>query len=178
MVLRVKINCCNNSFCCEIGTSLFVLILRAGVPRKSLLVKLDDDLWALGVGLASGHKVCLVAALPLHEEQQLAGGVSRADDALGLKATVETSRWSPCLSGVSPAGRDALLLSFPQQVLVLLDEVWTVQVLLGLPSVLLGSVTLPRDQVFDSTIPDALVQQLLHFKFFTITDKLFLGHAF
>ncbi len=51
--------------------SSLVLVLRRGVPREALLIELDDDLRALGVGVPRGHQVRLVRALNTKNETEL-----------------------------------------------------------------------------------------------------------
>ena len=46
----------------------------------------------LDVGLPGRHQVSLVRPLPLHQEQELAGGVGGADDALRVEPAVEAAR--------------------------------------------------------------------------------------
>ena len=71
---------------------------------------------------------------------------------------------SPCLSWVRSARCCSPFLLFSKLIFKLLYQIWTVQVLLGFPGVLLGPITLPGDEVFHGSIADTLVQQLLDWK--------------
>lgn len=46
------------------GSGGFLLLVIGRMPRESLLVELDNDLWAARVGLASRDEVRLVCAAP------------------------------------------------------------------------------------------------------------------
>ena len=62
------------------------------MPGQPLLVKFDDRLCALGVGLSCGHQVRLVRPLPLDQEHQFPGRVGRSDDPLSLEVAFESLR--------------------------------------------------------------------------------------
>jgi len=150
---------------------LVVLVHGRRVPGQPLLVELDHNLRTLAVCLPGGDQVGLVAPLPLDQEHQLPGGVSGTDNTLGLEPPFESSRPS-VLGGVRFLGRGPVIGSFSplpfdvllglELVLEPLDEVGTVQVLLRLPSVLLGTETLPREVVLDLAVARSFVQDFVH----------------
>ena len=73
------------------------------MPRKPLLIELDDDLRAPRVGQNGGDKVGLVRTFPLDEEHELAvEGVRGRNDLLCLeqrRAELEVQPESPCQDG-------------------------------------------------------------------------------
>merc|ERR1712079_115432 len=143
---------------------LLVLVLAAGVPGQPLLVELDHHLGTLHVGLPRRHQVRLVTPLPLDQEHQLSAAVRRSDDPLRLEAAVE-SPWSHVLGRVKllawrfpsllPASAALLLpLLFLQFKLIFKSfyKLWTIKILFGLPRILLGTKSLPREVIFDFPI--------------------------
>ena len=109
----------------------------------------------LHVGLPGRHEVRLVAPLPLDEEHELAAAVCRPDDPLRLEAAVKAARsnvlarvrlltrWVTSVFATDRASFPfrLLLLQF-QLILKRLDQLWAVEILFGLPSILFRSETL------------------------------------
>merc|ERR1719400_1589936 len=154
------------------GLRALVVTILGVVPVEPFLIELDDDLRDLDIGLLGGHQVRLVRALPLDEEEELPGVVGGADDPLGGQAPCKAPRLVvilvlgfllllstrlglPLLPSLALFG-----ISIP---VVLLDFVLTVEVLHGLPGVLLlGIKPLPLDEVLRLALHHPLVQNLLH----------------
>jgi len=69
--------------------SIIILISCGGMPGKSLLIKLDDHLWTLHIGLSGRDQICLISSLPLHQKHQFSRRVRCSNDFLRLQSTVE-----------------------------------------------------------------------------------------
>ena len=119
------------------------------------VVSVMSDLRTLHVCLPGRHEVRLVASFPLDEEHELAAAVCRPDDPLRLEAAVKAARsevlarvklLTPWLRSVLATDRASfpfrlLLLQF-QCILKRLDQLWAVEILFRLPSILFRSETL------------------------------------
>ena len=148
------------------------------MPGQPFLVEFDDSLWALDVGLSGGHQIGFVAHLPFDEEHELARGICGTDDALGVQPAVESpgtvvavlalllgiagrARGGfPLLGRLAASGVSFLLVLLLPDFLEVEDEVLAVQVLFGLPCVVLVSVAFPLEQVLDLSV---LGEPLVHY---------------
>ena len=113
------------------------------------------DLRTLHVCLPGRHEVRLVASFPLDEEHELAAAVCRPDDPLRLESAVKAARskvlarvklLTPWLRSVLSTDRASfpfslLLLQF-KCILKRLNQLWAVETLFRLPSILFRSETL------------------------------------
>ena len=129
--------------------------------KQSLVTPCLTDLRTLHVCLPGRHKVRLVTPLPLDEEHELAAAVCRPDDPLRLEAAVKAPR-SDILTRVKLLTRRfrsffatdgtsfpfRLLLPQFQFVFKRLDQLWTVEILFWLPSILFGSKTLNKRNMY------------------------------
>merc|ERR1719283_24498 len=112
--------------------------------------------------MTRSHQVGLIRALPLHQEQELSGGIGGADDPLSLEATIKPADPLDFFRMPGTVLLAALLgLPLFQLLFEVLDQGRTIEVLLGLPSVLVLAVALPVDEVLNHTVANPLVHQFL-----------------
>ena len=75
-------------------------LILGRVPGQAFLVEFDDDLRALLVRFLARNEVGVFGTAPLHQEHELARGVSSSDDLLRREATFETLLLGRLVGGV------------------------------------------------------------------------------